>query len=181
MYKALKNFIAFINQIWKKCFFKADIFVYCFAFQLFIRFFDAVSFVSSLHQTTTQEPFSACFVTMSLSSANPINASHSSLNMLHCINIESFRRPLKIYFSSWLKRSSIPGWPGVGFQLDIGQSSGLSENYSEGWSLKFHLMRILLEKSSKSFLNCGSFIDFWIGAKSNFFSKVWILISESTF
>ena len=41
-------------------------------------------------------------------------------------------------------------------------------------------MCILLENSSKSFLSSGSFKDFWIGAKSNPFSKTWISIFEST-
>ena len=66
--------------------------------------------------------------------------------MLNGIDIESFRRPLKISFSSWLKISSNPGWLGGGFQLDLGQNTGLLEKSSEEWCLKFHLMHILLDK-----------------------------------
>ena len=50
--KALKKFIAFINQIRKNCFFKSDIFTYGFVFQLLISFYDVVISTSN-NQTGT--------------------------------------------------------------------------------------------------------------------------------
>ena len=98
----------------------------------------------------------ACFTTMLTSSANSVNSSHSSLDMLDDTDTKSLGRPFKIYFTSWLKKSFKPGWPGGGFQLDLGWNTGLSKKSSEGWSLKLQLICILLEKSSNSFHSLGS-------------------------
>ena len=57
--------------------------------------------------------------------------------MLDGIDIESFRTPFNIYFSSWLKNSSMQRWLGGGFLLDLGQKP-----------LKFHLMHIKAEMKS---------------------------------
>ena len=111
-----------------------------------------------------------------LSSASLLKASHSSLIIFEFIGVESLIRFSKICFSIWLKSNSKPGWPGGGFQLDLGLNSGLSEKSSEGSLRKFYLIRIFLANSSKSFRNSGSLRDLLTGKKFNPFSKTWISI-----
>ena len=71
-------------------------------------------------------------------------------------------------------------WP-LGFQEDFGVINGISLNVGEGSFRKCHLIRILLQKSSKSVLSSGSFILFWIGAKSKSFSNTRTSVSVKTF
>ena len=89
-----------------------------------------------------------------------------------CIGVP-LTRFSKISFSIWLKINSKPGWPGGGFQLDLGRNAGLSQKSSEALFQKFHLIRILLANTSKSFR------DLWTSEKSIPFSKTWISISDN--
>ena len=82
-----------------------------------------------------------------------------------CIGVP-LTRFSKIYFSIWLKINSKPGWPGGGFQLDLGRNAGLSQKSFEALFQKFHLIRILLANTSKSFRNL------WTSEKSIPFSKI---------
>ena len=118
-------------------------------------------------------------MTILLLSASPIKASHSTLVIFEFIRVKSLTRFSKIYFSIWLENNSKPGWPGGGFQLDLGQNAGLSEELSEGSFRKFHLIHVLLANSSNSFQSSGSIRDLWTGEKSNTFSKTWISISDN--
>ena len=60
-------------------------------------------------------------------------------------------------------------------------NGGISLNVGEGSFRKCHLIRTLLKKSSKSVLSSGTFILFWIGAKSKPFSNSQISVSVKTF
>ena len=57
----------------------------------------------------TQECLSVCFIEVFLSSSNPLNTFHSSLDVFDGADKESFRMLLKISFSSWFKKSSMKG------------------------------------------------------------------------
>ena len=83
-------------------------------------------------------------------------------------------------FSTLLKKTSKLGWPVGGFQDDLDRNAGMVLKLSEDSFLKCHFILIRRQNSSKSFLNSGSFTLFWIGAKSNPFSKTLISSSEST-
>ena len=118
-------------------------------------------------------------MTIFLSSASPLEASHSSLVIFEFIDLESLTRFSKTSFSIWLKNNYKLGGPGRVFQLDLGQNAGSSEKYSEVSFWKFHLIRILRTKSSISFRSSGSLRYLWTGEKSNPFSKTWIAISDN--
>lgn len=151
------------------CSFKFDIFIYGFVCQFFIWFFDVVIFTKKT--TPNVCPF---LINIFLSSVSSLKVFYSSFVIFDGIDKEPLRRSSKTSFPRWLKSSCKPGWT---LPVRLGRHAGLSENLQEGSSLKFHLMRMLLEKSLKLCLNSGSFIDIWLGAKSDSFSKTWVSIS----
>ena len=87
----------------------------------------------------------------------------------------------KIYFSISFKKTSKFGWPLGDCHLDLGVNACISLNCSVTSLLKCHLILMLLQNFSKSFLNLGLLMLFWIGAKSNPFAITFISVSLKTF
>ena len=73
------------------------------------------------------------------------------------------------------------GCPLGGCHLDLGVNGDISLNCCVTSLQKYHLILILPKNYSKSFLNSGSLILFWIGAKNNPFSSTFISVSSKTF
>ena len=133
---------------------------------------------SFLSQTTTAKQLSSFLIIILLSFSRDLIAFHSSkvrLEYLKEVFISSNNS-----FSTLRKKTSTLGWAASGFQDDLDQTAGMVLKVSEGSFLKCHFVPICRKNSSKSFLNSGSFTSFWIGAKSNSFSKTLVSSSEST-
>ena len=91
---------------------------------------------------------------MVLSAAEALKAFHSSPERLLCVG--SFKLFEKSSFSSRLKSISKLVWPLGGFHTDLRLRDGFPLKFSDASVPKYHLPRILREKSSKYFLSSVS-------------------------
>ena len=118
------------------------------------------------------------FMTMLLSSARDLIASHSSI--LKSEYLLGISVSLKGSCSTLLKNTSKLGYPVGGFHDDLDRNAGISLKLFEGLFQKCHFICIRLQNSSKSCFNSGSLTFLCISTKCNHFSKTLISSSDST-
>ena len=127
---------------------------------------------------TTQDALSVLFITIFLSYASALIASHSSLEKLEYPRDRSMT--LNTSDSNWLKNTFKVGWPLGGFHIDLEAKAGILLKSEVLSFRKCYLILIRRQNSSKSFLNSSSFTFFWIRAKSKPLKRIFILASDRT-
>ena len=105
---------------------------------------------------TTQDPLSALFITIFLSSASDLITSHSSFERLEYPS--GLPVALNRSDSTWPKNTSKLGWPLGGFHADLRVKAGILLKSEVGSFQKCYLILNRGQNSYKSVLNSGSFI-----------------------